>query len=417
MSGITVKPKNKRTKTTKARPIPCACLTLEYIRKVKRNFGYLQNRITSLRFTKISFLIVLFYLVVGFSVSSGIASEAHTTADADRFLKQLLGAEHRGMGGSFVGATDGANALGNNPAGISVGKGERFAVHMTRFPRTVALLSKPNFNANYEEYSQYEQHASGIETFNWTFPVGKFGTIGVALSMAHQGSFRRVSHEGKAINSFPENNLAIGLGYGLNFFGGTVVGFDAKWLRSKVTDASGDEHFGRGYAYNIGLLQKFGEAIQAGVVVRNLSNGLSFVNHAIPDKIRRDVIAGITYQREISNISLRLGLDLHPPFSDGIRTNVGVELWYRERVGGRIGYIRDIEKRYASVLLLKDDILEMEARNWKAEGLCFGLGVRFGNITLNAAYTPQFKPTVSEDERIRIVQGTAVYTFSIGQDF
>ena len=386
-------------------------------KKVKRKLQISHNWILSLQCLQISLLICVFYLVFCFSISNSIASVANTTAEADRFLKQLLGAEHRGMGGSFVGATSGANALGNNPAGISVTKGDRFVIHMTRFPRTIALISKPNFNANYEDYSQYEQRASGVETLNWAFPIGKFGTIGFALSTAHEGNFRRVSHQGKALNNFPENNLAVGLGYGLNYFGSTVVGFDAKWLRSKVTDVLGVEHFGRGYAYNIGLIQRFGDAIQVGLVVRNLSNGLSFVDPTIPDKIRRDVIAGITYQREIANTALRLGLDLHPPFSDGMRVNLGAEFWFHDRIGGRIGYLRDIEKRYASVFLLEDATLEMEERNWKAEGLCLGFGVRFGNIILNAAYIPQFMPTVSEDERIQIAQGSAVYTFSIGQDF
>ena len=384
---------------------------------MKRKLDFLPNWIVSSHFLQISLLVCIFFLVFCFTVSDGITSETNTTAEADRFLKQLLGAEHRGMGGSFVGATGGANALGNNPAGISVPGGNRFVIHMTRFPHTIALLSKPNFNVNYEDYSRYEQRASGIEALNWAFPIGKFGTIGVALSTAHEGPFRRVNHQGKALNNFPENNLAVGLGYGLNTLEGTVVGFDVRWLRSKVTDVSGAEHFGRGYAYNVGIIQKVGNAVQVGVVIRNLSNGLSFVDPAIPDKIRRDVIAGITYQREISNFALCVGLDIHPPFSDGVRTNLGAEVWYRNCVGGRIGYLRDTEKRYASVFLLEEAMLEMEERNWKAEGLCLGFGVRVANITLNAAYTPQFKPTVSEDERIHIVQGTSVYTFSIGQDF
>ena len=384
---------------------------------MKRKLDFLQNWIISPQRLQILLLILVFYLFLCFSISVGIASEVNTTAESDGFLKQLLGAEHRGMGGSFVGSSGGANALGNNPAGISAARGDRFVIQMTRFPRTIVLLSKPNFNADYEDYRRYEQRASGIETLNWAFPMGKFGTMGVALSTAHEGPFRRVNHQGKALNNFPENNLAIGLGYGINCFGGTVVGFDAKWLRSKVTDTSGDEHFGRGYAYNVGLIQRFGDAIQVGIVVRNLSNGLSFVDPAIPDNIRRDVIAGVAYQREISNINVRLGLDVHPPFSDGVRTNLGVEVWYRDRIGGRIGYLKDTEKRYASVILLEDNTFEMEERTWKTAGLCLGFGVRVANITLNAAYTPQFKPTASENERIHIVQGTSVYTFSIGQDF
>ncbi len=378
------------------------------LNSIKNCLNFVQNYVV--------LLIVCVILIIGV-VTSEAFSETNTTAEVDRFLKQLLGAEYRGMGGSFVGASTGANALGNNPAGITNAKGDRFALHMTRFPRTIALLSQPNFNADYEDTIRFDQRASGIETLNCAFPMGKFGTVGVAFSMAHAGPFRRVNHQGKALNNFPENNLAIGLGYGINCFGGTVVGFDARWLRSKITDASDTEHFGRGYAYNIGLIQHIGNTLQLGVVVRNLSNGLSFIDPTIPDKIHRDVIVGVNYQRDISIITTRIGVDIHPPFQDGVRANIGAEIWYRDRMGVRIGYLRDTENRYASVYLLDDLTFEMEERTWKAEGLCLGMGVRLGNIIINAAYTPQFEPTVSEDERIHIVQGTSIYSFSVGQDF
>ena len=342
---------------------------------------------------------------------------ANTKASADGFLKRLLGAEHYGMGGSFVGATHGANALGSNPAGISEAIGNRFVIHATRFPRTIALLSKPNQNANYEDYSRYEQHASGVETFNWAFPMGRLGALGVALAFEQAGAFRRVDYLGKALNSFPENNLAIGLSYGVNLFDGTVLGVDTKWIRSKAIDTHGNEDLGHGYAYNVGIIQQIGEAIQIGTVVQNLSNGLSFSDPSIPDTMERSVVVGIAYQREISDVVLKFGLDTHPPFHDGIRINIGAEAWYRYRIGIRIGYLRDTQKRYTSVFLLQDALFESEERLWKSEGICFGIGFRFGNIILNAAYTPQFTPVVVDEERIHIVQGKAVYALSIGQAF
>ena len=352
-----------------------------------------------------------------FFVCSSVALAENTTATADGFLKQLIGAESHGMGGSFAGITRGANALGNNPAGISVTDGNRFVVHTIRFPRTIAFLAKPDLNATYEDYSRYEQGASGIEMLNWVMPMGKFGTLGLAVAFGQDGPFRRVNHLGKAINSFPENNLAAGFGYGINIFGNTVIGFDAKWLRSKVVDADAKEHIGHGYAYNVGIIQQFGRAIHIGIAARNLSNGLSFSNIAIPDRIERTIVAGIAYEREISDITLRIGFDAHPPFRDGIQANVGAEVWYRNRIGGRIGYLRHTERRYASVFLLQDAAFETEERLWRAEGISFGFGVRFRSLTLNVGYTPQFKPTVGEAERLHVTQGEAVYTFSIGQAF
>ena len=369
---------------------------------------YVQNRVLTVLF----YLVVYFFLILSSSVSAD-----NTVAGADGFLKQLLGAEHYGMGGSFVGTTRGANAVSSNPGGITAAETKQFAIHATRFPRTIALLSKPNHNANYEDYGQYEQPAYGIETINCAFPMGRFGTFGVAFSLLQEGRFRRVNHLGSALNSFPENNLAIGFSYGLNILGDTRIGIDTKWLRSKVPDADGVEHLGHGYAYNIGVIQQVSDTIQVGVVARNLSNGLSFSEVSIPDTITRTIAAGVAYQREISDVGLRVGLDLHPPFGDGVRANIGVEVWYRQRIGARIGYLRHTEMRSASVFLFEDASFEIEERLWKAEGFCFGLGIRFGGITLDAAYTPQFMPTITPEERIYTVQGENIYAFSIGQTF
>ena len=363
-------------------------------------------------------LTALFFLVAFyFAILSSSVSAEHTSAAADGFLKQLLGAEHYGMGGTFVGTTRGTNAVGSNPAGIAATEVNQFAIHATRFPRTIALLSKPNLNANYEDYGQYEQRAYSIETVNCAFPIGRFGTLAVAFSFLQEGRFQRVNHLGKALNSFPENNLALGLSYGLSILENTLIGVDTKWLRSKVTDADEREHLGHGYAYNFGVIQQVSDAIQVGVVVKNLSNGLSFTDVSIPDRITRTIAVGVAYRREISDVVLRIGFDVHPPFQDGIRTNVGTEVWYRHRIGARIGYLRHTEMRDASVLLLDDASVETQERLWKAEGFSFGLGVRFGSITFDAAYTPQFRPTITTEERINTIQGENIYTFSIGQTF
>jgi len=364
-----------------------------------------------------SALTVLFYLIIFFTTLSNSVSAENTVAAADGFLKQLLGAEHYGMGGSFVSTTRGANAISSNPAGIATAETNQFAIHATRFPRTITRLSKPNLNANYEEYSQYEQRAYGIETLNCAFPIGRFGTLGIAFSFLQEGRFQRVNHLGKALNSFPENNLAIGFSYGVNILKNTLIGIDTKWLRAKVTDADDREHLGHGYAYNIGVIQRVNDAVQVGVVARNLSNGLSFSDVSIPDRITRTIAVGVAYRREISDVTLQIGFDVHPPFPDGLRTNVGAEVWYRRRIGARMGYLRHTERRYASVFLFEDGAFEMEKRLWKTEGLCFGLGIRLGNLTLDAAYVPQFIPTITAEEQHYTVQGENVYTFSIGQNF
>ena len=46
----------------------------------------------------------------------------------------------------------------------------------------------------------------------------------------------------------------------------------------------------------------------------NLSNGLSFSDVSIPDTITRTIAVGVAYRREISDVDLRIGFDVHPPF-------------------------------------------------------------------------------------------------------
>ena len=338
-------------------------------------------------------------------------------ASADAFLKRLTSAEHQGMGGSFVGPILGANALNSNPAGLSFIDSSRFITHVSRFPRTVAVIAKLNDAERYEDHSQYALRASGLEFINYSKPLGTAGVVGFDFALGHEGRFSRVNHLGKATNGFPENDFAAGIGYAVKLFRGLAFGADARWMRSKVQDAQEREHVGHGYAYNLGLIQQLGEHLRIGGVIRNLSNGLSFTDNFIPDRIHRDVLLGGAYQFHHKDVDIQIDLDLNPPFEDGARINFGGTVWYRGFIGGRIGYLRHTEKRFDSIFILETGQVEVEDRLWKAEGLTLALGLQVSGIYINAAYTPQMRPTANEGEQIRIEDGKSVYSFSIGQRF
>ena len=359
--------------------------------------------------------VLAFWFVCGFNLVSAHGTGGGARAAADVFLRQLTTAEHHGMGGSFVGSTVGADALNSNPAGLNLITIRGFMVHMTRFPRTIAVIARQNDAERYEDYGQYEQQASGIELINYVVP-SRIGVIGFDLAFEHDGKFSRVNHLGKATGSFPQNNLAIGIGYGTALFGGLGFGVDARWMRSKVENAKNQGHIGHGYAYNLGLTQQLGTHFRIGVVLRNLSNGLSFFDDSIPDRLQRDAILGIAYQHQHRDVEFQVGLDLNPPFKSDIRTNLGGEVWYRGVIGGRIGYLRHTEKRFESIRILTTESIEIEERLWKAEGFTLGLGVNIGWFNINAAYTPQIRPVANANETIRIEQGESVYSFSIGRN-
>ena len=357
--------------------------------------------------------VTLLLLLGGGNLASAQAINEDFRASADAFLRRVTSAEHRRLEGNFVNSISGINALNSNPAGLSFIDSNRLATHVSRFPRTVAIIAKPNDVERYEDHSQYALRASGLEFINYSMPVGRAGGIGFDFAIGHEGRFSRVNHLGKATNSFPETDFVVGVGYAVKLFRGLAVGADARWLRSKVQDAENERHIGHGYAYNLGLIQQLGEHLRIGGVIRNLSNGLSFTDNSIPDRIHRDVLFGAGYQLNHKDVGIQIGFDLNPPFEDGIRTNFGGTVWYRDFIGGRIGYLRHTEKRFGSILSLETGQVDFENRLWKTEGLTLGLGLQIRGIYISAAYTPQMRPMENDGEQIHIETGRSVYSFTI----
>ena len=362
-------------------------------------------------------VITLLFLLGGQNLASAQAVNEAFHASTNTFLGRLASAKHLRLGDNSVRSISGTNALNSNPAGLSFINSNRLITNISRFPRTVAIITKLNDLERYEDHNEYALRASGLEVINYSKPLGAAGGFGLDFAVGHEGRFSRVNHLGKATNSFPETDFVVGVSYAVKLFRGFAIGADARWLRSKVQDAENNRHIGHGYAYNLGLIQQLGESLCIGAVIRNLSNGLSFTDDSIPDRIRRDVLLGGSYQFHYKNVDIQIGLDLNPPFEDGVRTNFGGTVWYRDFIGGRIGYLRHIEKRFGSVLSLETGQVEFEDRFWKTEGMSLGLGLQFRGIYINAAYTPQVRPMEDDGEQIRIESGKSVYSFSIEQRF
>ena len=380
-----------------------------------------QSYLSHLTFYAIrSFAITLITLLLplgGINLASAQVINEDFYASTNTFLRRLASAKHLRLGDNSVRSISGTNALNSNPAGLGFIGSNRLVTNISRFPRTVAIITKLNDLERYEDHNQYALRASGLEFINYSKPLGAAGGFGFDFAVGHEGRFSRVNHLGKATNSFPETNFAIGVSYAVKLFPGFAVGADGRWLRSKVQDAENNRHIGHGYVYNLGLIQQLGEHLRVGGVIRNLSNGLSFTDDSIPDRIRRDVLLGGSYQFHYKNVDIQISLELNPPFEDGVRADFGGTIWYRDFIGGRIGYLRHTEKRFGSILSLETEQAEFEDRLWKTEGLSLGLGLQVRGMYLNAAYTPQIRPAENDREQIRIESGKSVYSFSIGQRF
>lgn len=371
------------------------------------------RNLSEMKIFKITYCVLIFATLTHPVVAQ--KTDVSAPATVDIFLKQLARAEHQGMENSFVGTNVGAHALNGNPAGLSLIHNGRFALYTARFPRTIAVVSHLNATERYEDYSEYDLHASGVELLNYAVPIGSFGIIGFDFARGHDGQFSRVDYLGKATNNFPQSDWAFGVGYSRKLFAGLAFGADAKWLRSKIQLPENEEHAGHGYVYNFGLSQKIGEYLRIGAVVRNLSNGLSFSDDSIPNQIEQDVLVGGVYYQRHKDLDLKFSLDANPPFKNGARASLGGEIWYLGRIGCRIGYMRHTEHRWHPVQIIRTEKLQMEERIWKVEGPTFGIGFNLGRFRISGTYTPQAKPTEKEGERIRVDQGGVVYYFSIGQ--
>ena len=201
-----------------------------------------------------SFTITLITLLLLFgreNLASAQVINEDFHASANMFLRRLASAKHLRLGDSFVNSISGINALNSNPAGLSFIDSNRLITNVSRFPRTIAVIAKLNDVERYEDHSQHGLRAAGLEFINYSMPLGRAGGFGFDFAVGHEGRFSRVNHLGKATNSFPETDFAIGVSYAIKLFPGFAIGTDARWLRSKVQDAENNRHIGHGYMFII----------------------------------------------------------------------------------------------------------------------------------------------------------------------
>ena len=160
-------------------------------------------------------------------------------------------------------------------------------------------------------------------------------TFGFVLN--YGGRFIRVDKEGKAVGSFPRDDLAFAIGYGVKIFQDISVGADVRSIRSKVPVGSGDS-IGHTTAANIGFLHQIGERVRVGTVLQNIGGDLSFNEPDIPGSLRRRLLIGAKYTvKDTKNSVLSVGMDVNPPFEDGPRYNLGAEMLYARRLIFRAG--------------------------------------------------------------------------------
>ena len=356
---------------------------------------------------RIFFLITLLLLIVIHPSSS--ASEEKYGAD---FLQQLTSAEVVGMGESLAAHSIGARSLNNNPAGLAYVEGSELLINVHRLPRITAVVMKEKEDGKWEDYGEYNIEPTDVGLIGYALSLGKFGNLGMDFVFHYGGRFIRVDEEGKAVNAFPRDDLALVIGYSLKIFQGASLGFDIKSIRSKVPVDDGSA-IGRTYAMNVGFLHQMGRRVRVGAVLQNIGGDLSFNAPDIPSDLRRRLLIGAMYiAKDSENSILSLSMDANPPFEDGPRYNLGAEWLYAQRVAFRIGYMRSTETYHDPLFNLHDQAPTYERRVWIRKGPTIGVGLRLGEVEINLASAPRREPILNSDEKSRLENHDSIISFS-----
>jgi len=329
-----------------------------------------------------------------------------------KFLQQLSSAEINGMGEGAVVRSTGVRALNNNPAGLAFGVGHELLVGSYRSPVVSATIMRENIDEIWEDYGKYEVESTEMAYINYAISTGRIGNIGLSFAFNHGGRFIRVNEEGKAINSFPKDDILLGIGYGIGLGKGLALGFDVKALRSKLTVDEGIE-IGRTYAMNAGFMHQISNKARIGMSFQNIGKDLSFKTSDVPSKLRRDFHLGALYNlvdRKKSKLSV--SFDVNPPFEDGLRYSIGSELLYADCFALRIGYMRDSQPYYDAFVSVSDGASISEERVWGRQGITFGIGLKLKSVDINLAITPSRSPDLYDGEKLRLDDSKSIISLS-----
>lgn len=364
------------------------------------------------------FLYIILALLVLVSQPSSASDELEAAERyGANFLQQMTSAEIDGMGESFAAYSTGSRSLNNNPAGLAYINGSELLINAHRLPRITAVIMKENVNGEWADYAEYDIDATDMGLVSYALSLGRFGNLGMSFIFHYGGRFIRVNEEGKAVNSFPQDDLAFVIGYSRKIFGGVSVGFDIKNIRSKIPVDNG-ESIGRTYSTNVGLLHQISKRFRMGAVLQNIGKRLSFKEEDIPEYLRRRLLIGAMYKiRDDENSALSISMDVNPPFEDGLRYNLGAEFLYAERFSLKIGYLRGTETYYEPLAHLYDDSILYEDRIWIRKGITFGFGVRLGNVEIDVARTPRREPVLNDGEKSRMEEHDSIISFSCATKF
>ncbi|MCX6640178.1 MAG: PorV/PorQ family protein [bacterium] len=274
------------------------------------------------------------------------------------FLKLVPGARPAGMGEAFVAQADDATATWWNPAGMAFIERQEVALMY------VNLLPQFHLSDLYYSFLSYVQH------------VPDWGTIGGNVIFTNYGETEGRDENNQVTGNFHSYDVAFTGAYGSPVNNKLGVGVAAKFIYSHLSDQGAGAEKGSGVgtslAVDVGVMYReaFTRGLSLAATLTNMGPAISYIDRAQADPLPMTIRIGASYKlidnefnRLIFNLDAQKELvDRYDdgravPFYialfsawsnnpianeiDGIIPNFGVEYWYSNLVGLRMGYYYD----------------------------------------------------------------------------
>ncbi len=299
----------------------------------------------------------LLILLVLLLAVGGVANAGVGEATAI-FLQIAPGARPAGMGGTFVAIADDATATWWNPAGLAfLDRREISFMHVNWLPS----FHLPDL------YVDYISYINSVEYW---------GTFGLNVFFLNLGETERRDELNALLGTFYTFETAVTGSYGTLITDNLGLGLNVKFIYSHLADRGTGQERGSGvgtnFAIDMGLLYKtteplLGKPLHFGINLSNMGPKMAYIDRAQADPIPTNVKFGfawklvddayntLTLAAEMNKLLVRKRSNgdtdpfyvalftawIDEPFFDDLIYNMGMEYWYTDMVGLRMGYWND----------------------------------------------------------------------------
>lgn len=273
----------------------------------------------------------------------------------------------------------GARANGMGSAGVALGE---TATEMTWWnPAALGFAKRPAVELT---YAQLVPGLANDVTYNYATyvqPLEGWGAFGVGIVFLDYGQSMGVDQGGNETGAFGSNEFSPALYYGTQLLPDLAVGASVKYIRIQLAPQS-YSGVGQTFGMDLAALYRVPVAkLKLGFNVQNLGPSVTFLNEDQSSPLSRNVKVGAAWEPVNSG---GFGAVVVADFNQSLVTNdfrtyhAGAELKYGNPTGkgfssigvaGRIGYYDDT----------LGDITD----------LTYGIGINWGNLTLDYGAVPQ----------------------------